>query len=141
MARFDQDGNEQSKLQFPWKLRFEPTGEYNFPSTVAEGFTKFEDHLKTIKSGSVLYKVFAMDAPEEMGGTEKWIGQIKLTSELTTSYWGDEHLYFRHERMDNDLKYKPEWEFYTPAYKGLFSLSQETEPSKCPFANIIDYLQ
>ena len=95
----------------------------------------------TITQGSVLYKVYAMYQPEEMGGTEKLIGQIKLASELTTSSFGDEHLYFRHERMDDDLSLKPEWEQYTPKYGGIFSLAQKEGGSKCPFANIIDYLQ
>ena len=141
MAYTDQNGKRTNSVEFPWKLRFAPTGEYEFPSTVAEGYTNFLDDLMTITQGSVLYKVYAMDQPEEMGGTEKLIGQIKLASELTTSNFGDEHLYFRHERMDDDLSLKPEWEQYTPKYGGIFSLAQKEGGSKCPFANIIDYLQ
>lgn len=35
---------------------------------------------------------------------------------MVTSYWGDEHMYFRHQRMDDDLKIRPEWEPYTPVF-------------------------
>jgi len=45
-----------------------------------------------------------------------------LASPLTTSNWGDEHMFFRHQRMDDDLKIKPEWTQYTPKYGGFFSL-------------------
>ena len=51
------------------------------------------------------------------------IGKIVTTSETTTSYWGDEHMYFRHQRMDDDLAIHPEWEPYTPKYS-LFVLEQ-----------------
>ena len=64
-------------------------------------------------------------------------------SELKTSNWGDEHLYFRHERMDDDLALRPEWVPYTPKYGGIFSLEQTADEmgSDCPFAQILDLLQ
>lgn len=71
------------------------------------------------------------------------IGSIVLASPLTTSNWGDEHMYFRHERMDDDLKLKPEWEQYAPKYGGFFSLEQEIanlegpKSNGCPFANLM----
>jgi len=55
-----------------------------------------------------------MDQPAELGGKEQLIGQMKTKSQLVTSYWGDEHMYFRHQRMDDDLKLRPEWLPYTP---------------------------
>ena len=42
--------------------------------------------------------------------------------------------------MDEDLALRPEWVPYTPEYTGFFSLSQKNEP-KCPFREIINYLQ
>lgn len=112
------------------------------PATVAAGYTDFLEHLKAIPASSNLYDVYALDQPVEMGGTETKIAQIVTASQMTTSNWGDEHLYIRHQRMDADLAIKPEWEFYTPKYGGIFSLEQEeSNSSGCPFANIIDYLQ
>lgn len=52
------------------------------------------------------------------------IAEITTTSEMTTSYWGDEKMYFRHQRMEDDLAIHPEWEQYTPKYGGIFSLEQ-----------------
>ena len=56
-------------------------------------------------------------------------------SECVTSYFGDEHLFFRHQRMDDDLKLRPEWEPYTPKYGGIFSNLEQVEDdvSGCPF--------
>ena len=66
-----------------------------------------------------------------------------LNSELTTSYWGDEHMYIRHERMENDLAFKPEWAQYTPKWGGIFgnNLEQCETESQCPFADILKFLQ
>ena len=87
-----------------------------------------------------------MDAPEELGGTETKIAEIVTASELTTSNWGDEKMYFRHTRMENDLTFHPEWEPYTPKVgRGNLNLEQQclqqTTESTCPFAQLLQYLQ
>lgn len=140
MASYAQDGSAETPV-FPFSLRFSPGGAYSFPDTVSNGYTDFRDDLKTIQSGTVLYNVYAMDAPAELGGTEKQIAQIVTQSEMTTSNWGDEHLYIRHERVSDDFKYKPEWEPYVPKYGGIFSLEQQEVGSDCPFAHLLQYLQ
>merc|ERR1711934_1316961 len=141
MASWDQDGNAEASPLFPWMLHLVPSGEYEFASTVAEGYTDFRDDLMSITEGSTLWNVYAWDNPEELGGTEQLIAKIVTTSETTTSYWGDEHMYFRHERMDDDLAIRPEWVPYTPKYS-FFSLEQiANEDSSCPFANLMQYLQ
>ena len=140
MASYTQDGQKESSVNFPWSLRFVPSGQYSFPSTVADGYTNFLDDLATITSGSVLYDVYATDKPTELGGTEMKIAQIKTVSEMTTSNWGDEKMYIRHQRMDDDLKIHPEWEPYTPKFKSLLNLDQVGGPN-CPFAHLLQYLQ
>lgn len=140
MASYTQDGTQESEVNFPWSLRFAPSGQYNFPSTVAEGYTNFLDDLSTITEGSVLYDVYAMDKPTELGGTQMKVAQIITQSEMTTSFWGDEKMFIRHQRMEDDLKIHPEWEPYTPKYKGLLVLEEANEPG-CPFAHLLQYLQ
>ena len=54
------------------------------------------DRLSMIEKGTVLYYVYAMDKPRSLEGEEALIGAIITTSELTTSLWGDKHLFFRH---------------------------------------------
>ena len=97
MARYDQQGNEVSApTVFPWKLRFANNGAISFPATVSAGYRDYTQDLASIPSGTKIFDIYAMDQPEELGGTEKLIGQMVSSSELTTSNWGDEHLYFRH---------------------------------------------
>jgi len=57
----------------------------------------------------VLYTVFALDKPSSLGGTEMEIGEIVLRSQMQTSMWGDKHMYFRHQKHDDDFRYHPEW--------------------------------
>ena len=74
-----------------------PGGAYNFSDFVTPGMKgDFRDQLATIAVGTVLYDVYATDQPIELGGTEMKIAQIVTESEMTTSNWGDEHLFFRH---------------------------------------------
>ena len=68
-----------------------------------------------------------MDKPPELGGSERLIAQLASDSPFTSSNWGDEHMLFRHQRMDDDFKFHPEWEQYTPRYRGLFGLEQLEE--------------
>ena len=103
-AKFEQDGTEVDEPQFPFQLRYEPTGDINFPADTYD-ITLFEQFSK-IEAESVLYKVFAMDKPN---GTEKHIANVVLEGQLVTSKWADEKMFFRHGRMDDDLRYHPEW--------------------------------
>lgn len=59
-------------------------------------------------------------------------------SKMNPSTFGDEHLYFRHTRMEDDLALRPEWTPYTPKYDGIVN---EIDYSGCPFANLLQYLQ
>jgi len=120
-----QDGQPETDVKFPYKLRLQPTGKIMFNDTYHGLFT---DDLASIPQGSVLYKVFAWDKPSELGGTEQLIGKLKTTSPLVTSLWGDENLFFRHQDMRDDVeKYAPEWEQYTDQVSVLLG------NQKCPF--------
>ena len=136
MAAFDQAGVAVDPV-FPWSLRFEPTGEFEFPSTTYD--VPFEEYLTTIPEGSVLYNIYATDKPVELGGSEQKIAQLKTNSLMVTSYWGDEHMFFRHQLMDDDLKLRPEWEPYTPNPKVFGKAKQAVSDTiwstACPFLN------
>ena len=69
-----------------------------------------------IEEDQVLYKVYARDAPASLGGEEQLIAEIVLKSKLVTSLWGDKHLFFRHQRHDDDFRYRPEWMAETAAF-------------------------
>merc|ERR1711970_383676 len=117
-----EDGEAVASPVFPYSLRFHPTGDISFSDEYQRPFT---DDLMSIPKGSTLYEVYAMDQPEELGGTEKHIANLVLESEMTTSMWGDKHLYFRHQDMWDDIDLIPEWYDYTDTFGlGL---------SRCPF--------
>ena len=68
-----------------------------------------------------------MDQPTELGGTELHIANLVLESKMTTSMWGDQHLYFRHQDMWDDVDIMTDWDEYTPTMGlGL---------NRCPFNN------
>merc|ERR1719361_2820656 len=106
MARFDQTGAEVSTPSFPFSLNFVPTGELSFPDEYVQPSTA---DLMTIPSGAILYKVLALDKPVELGGSETEIAELVLTSSATTSKWGDRHLFFRHQVMEDDTSLQPDW--------------------------------
>lgn len=59
----------------------------------------------------MLYEVYAIEQP---GADEQHIANLFIRSQLTTSLWGDEKMYFRHHRPDDDFRFKPEWMSATP---------------------------
>jgi len=94
-----------------------------------------------------LFNVYAFESPVEKlidpDGT--LIGSIVTTSEVVTSLWGDQQLYFRHMRMDDDLRVKPEWKDYIPEWDRGTLKEGLTEPmpfpaSTCPFSYLWDSL-
>jgi len=125
-GKYGENGAETQNPSFPYRLRFHPTGDISFPDTYVRPNT---EDLVTIPSGSVLYQVFALDAPEKLGGGEKRIADLVLTSEVVTSKWGDQHLFIRHQDMAEDLRLRPEWNKYTPQMS-IF-LKDPNRPSPC----------
>jgi len=109
MARFAESGSESSPPVFPFSLNFVPTGEISFPDEYVQSFTA---DLMTIPSGSTLYKVYALDKPVELGGTETHIADLVLSTSLTTSKWGDQHLFFRHQTVEDDTSLQQTWGQY-----------------------------
>jgi len=125
-AEKGEDGVPRDNVNLPYKLVFRPTGEISFPDSYHGLFT---DDLATIAEGSVLYNIFAWDAPVELGGQEQQIGELVLDSILTTSLWGDTHLFYRHQDMRQDIEnYHPEWDQYTEQFSP--HMPQECEEAR-----------
>ena len=93
-ASFKQDGTKVDDPVFPYGLRYEPNPMLDFPSDTYE--VPIFEYMKSIPEDMAIYKVFAMDKPEELGGQEMHIANIVLKSKLETSLWGDKYMYFRH---------------------------------------------
>ena len=119
-AAFGEDGQKASTNSFPFMLRFRPTGEISFPD---EYVNDFPHDLCSVPNGSTLYNVFALDNPEDIGGTETHIADVVLTSNIVTSNWADKHLFFRHQDMADDVALRPEWKKYLGTFR----------PNSCPW--------
>jgi hypothetical protein len=94
MALYSQEGVKVAAPVFPYSIRYQPNPalSYNDPEYTMNVF----DRMRAIPTGTVLYEVWARDAPSTLGGVETKIAEIVTKSELTTSMWGDTKLYFRH---------------------------------------------
>ena len=59
---------------------------------------------ETIKKGSKILNVYAITTPSSQcdrdDGCEVHLGSIKLLTDLHTSVFGDEQLYFQHRRVN-----------------------------------------
>ena len=140
-SRWGEDGTEESDPRWPFILEFEPYDVYNWTEAWQEDFS---DQFMKIYPGTVLWKVFAYRDPlhKLSGSRGDLIGRVVLISEVTTSLWGDQTLFFKHQRMDDDLKYFPEWQQYLQSWP-MGKLDEEglTLPppvEKCPFKFIYD---
>ena len=95
-------------MVFPFKLTLSPTGKIKFrthESSSSEEFHKqFHDKLP---EGSAIYSFTAHSNPEDTHGTV--LGEMIVVDKCTTSKFGEERLFFRHQRVEEDVKLKPEW--------------------------------
>jgi len=123
-SQIDKHGNNVADFKFPFQLVFEPTLRNNLPDTFKEDF---QLTLSKIPVGTALYKVHALAEP---GSPQVHIGDIVITSQFTSSYFGDRYLFFKHQDMREDVKFKPEWEKHLNVGAGA---------SKCPFAMAKDF--
>ena len=142
-AEAQQDGTIEEDVVFPFDIQFRPTGELSTPSDTYD--QPLEEYFKTIPSGTKLYDIYATDKPVELGGVEQKIGELKTTSIISSSMFGDEKLLFRHVIYDDDLVYYPEWEPYVPNLKFFPATTQliadlVTGQNGCPFAYLFNWI-
>lgn len=92
-----------------------------------------------IKPNIHFMDVYALDEPIGLGGEEMLVGRIWTESLTTTSIWGDEKLFFRHQRFNDDLTQRPEWFdhveiFEDPLWRDIIPLPQRPPAvAACPF--------
>lgn len=60
----------------------------------------YTDQYMSIPEGTLLFHVYGWDAPEALGGVEHSIGDLYVASQITTSKYGDESLFFRHQPLE-----------------------------------------
>ena len=101
---------DKENVKIPYELRFK------LPEARKQDFAftdNNEDWFERVKAGlsegDVIYEVYALTAPEPLGGEEVLIANVRLQTELQFSQRGDEFLYFRHRPQHLDRKYYPSW--------------------------------
>jgi len=121
MARYGENGKyiPDNRVNYPYKLVFKPTRKIAFRD---EHHGELQDDLKTIEKNTTLWEVHAWDDPSELGGVEKHIGDLVLTSPLVRSLYGDTKLFFRHQDIRDDFKLRPQWKKYTSAVGALLGV-------------------
>lgn len=73
--------------------------------------------LETVPANAKLYNVYAVHEPKEE--KETLIGTLELEESMVRSKWGDENFFVRHQTMDYDLKFHPEWMPYVHKFEGI----------------------
>ena len=93
---------------FPFKITLKPTGDVNFrveESPILEFMQQFIDN---VPAGTELYSFVAHANPEDTEGME--LAKLVVPDGCFPSKYGDEKLFFQHQRIEEDIELKPEWE-------------------------------
>ena len=66
-----------------------------------------QQFIDNIPAGTELYSFVAHSNPADKEGTE--LAKLVVTDGGYPSKYGDERLFFRHQRIEEDIALKPEW--------------------------------
>lgn len=116
----NQEGVQSLNAKFPFQLVFEPTLRTILPDEYVEDF---QLTLSKLSKNTLLYKVHAISEP---GTPQVHIGDLVMTSEFTSSMFGDRYLFFKHQDIREDTKLMPHWEQHL----------EVATSSGCPFSKI-----
>ena len=66
-----------------------------------------QQFIDKIPDGTPIYSFVAYEDPEDIEGTE--LGKVVNVGKCYASQYGDEKLFFRHQRVEEDMKLRPQW--------------------------------
>jgi len=110
LASFDGLGNRVEEPKVPFGLKFKPTDQVKGTFDRINGgqsfvsYHEYMDTLGAIPADATLFDVYAVDQPD---GPETLIGTLNLEHTLTTSKFGDQSLFFRHQKKEDDFDLNP----------------------------------
>ena len=66
MARYSEDGSEETSVKAPFGLRFEPHSDVHtlFPTDLQGDPMDYVQQLESVPANATLYNVYAMNAPK-----------------------------------------------------------------------------
>lgn len=117
-ARYTQRGTESSPPKFPFKLFFSPSPDVQMTETFRNAEQLISEFAKW-PVGTELFTVFACDSPTDSEdeaplsldncGGRKQLGKISFNSKCSASAYGDQEFHIRHQRIEEDWGFKPEF--------------------------------
>lgn len=93
---------------FPFVLCFRPVDDVRREMNVLDGFkfSHLQEQLFLLPHGTTIYEIYAASEPR----TEPIkIGDVVTQTKFHRSKFGDQQLFFRHDKFENDLEFKPQW--------------------------------
>lgn len=109
LCTYTQAGEKTEKPEFPFEIMFYPTGKVNTPNRTVTN-AELLQALSAIPEGSELFDVYTFASPKEkLAGNKVLLGKLTTVSPCHASLFGDEQLFFRHQRMEEDFALRPQW--------------------------------
>jgi hypothetical protein len=137
MSSLTNKGETVEKPYFPFKIIFRPNEVLK--NAYSDNYERsYVDQLAEIKGDIKMYDVYAMERPD---CNEEKIGEITLTSQFTTSKFGDLEYFIRHPKPTIDIAHYPEWLQYRDEW-GFLGKKAAIKPPKveCPFMKAMKWL-
>ena len=107
VSLFSQSGALASGIiTFPYEVQFVPNQVLSSLFANRLPTQNLQEMFDMIPAGSKLYDVYAIADP---GGSPQLIANLRTTSAIISSAAGDNFLFFRHQKMEDDVKLNPEW--------------------------------
>ena len=96
-------------MVFPFKVTLVP-GDVQF-NEAESSLEEFSRQWSTIPKGAKLYTFMARSDPCDLPPCDEGtkLGDVIAVDGCTTSKFGDDSLFFRHQRIEEDIQLKPTW--------------------------------
>jgi len=131
VCAYNSKGEKASKNVFPYEVKFySPKVRMpNEPRTT----TDMQKLLTQIKPGTELYRVYAFASPKDKRANKStFLGSVVTDGPCVNSKFGDERLFFRHQRIEEDWSLRPDWiPDINPKDCGLDRITTQP-PKACP---------
>eukprot|EP00455_Lapot_gusevi_P011497 TRINITY_DN152_c0_g1_i6.p1 TRINITY_DN152_c0_g1~~TRINITY_DN152_c0_g1_i6.p1 ORF type:complete len:350 (-),score=144.36 TRINITY_DN152_c0_g1_i6:74-1123(-) len=104
---YRQDGNRDPNLRFPFALVFQPNPALTAKFNSTTSFDIPSYFPNSFQGNEVLYKVYAVPSPDN--SPLEFLGELRLASRFVASQFADRQLFFRHDFIERDFVYQPNW--------------------------------
>ena len=96
------------KPKIPYELQFESRFKDDLDDPAIADLPWYRQLQAAIPRNSTILDVYALTAPPDVQESKRVkIAEVQTLTELYTSTWGDERLYFQHRRIMKDFRYYP----------------------------------